>query len=106
MHHGTTPFHAFLLCAHSASPWWANSPPPQLNPSNPFRMCCAVLLQVLNNLKSQLSDLVAQGQRLRKEVADRKAELGRFDNEMVGVSEEADAAGRTVRRLKTEQEDM
>lgn len=42
-------------------------------------------VQVLNNLKSQLSDLVAQGHDLRKQIAERKADLARFDQEFSQV---------------------
>lgn len=63
-------------------------------------------VQVLNNLKSALSDLVAQGHDLRKQIADRTADLARFDAEYSTVATEKDKGERTVRRLKQEQEDM
>jgi len=63
-------------------------------------------VQVLNNLKSQLGDLVAMGQHLRKMITERKAELAKFDNDLVSVGEEKTKADRTVRRLKAEQEDI
>lgn len=63
-------------------------------------------VQVLNNLKSQLSDLVAMGQHLRKMIAERKAELAKFDSDLLSVTDERGNAERTVRRLKAEQEDI
>lgn len=63
-------------------------------------------VQVLNHLKSSLSELVAMGTHLRKMIAERRAELVKFDNDLVSVSDEKGTAERTVRRLKAEQDDM
>lgn len=61
---------------------------------------------MLNSLKSSLSDLVAMGQHVRKAIAERKSELSKFETDLTSVGDEKTSAERTVRRLKTEQEDM
>ncbi len=61
---------------------------------------------MLNNQKSTLSELVAGGQRLRKLIAERKAELARFDTDLLAVVDEKSHADRTLRQLKAEQDDM
>ncbi|KXZ50957.1 hypothetical protein GPECTOR_14g201 [Gonium pectorale] len=63
-------------------------------------------VQVLNNLKSQLSDMVAAGHGLRRQIAERKADLSRFENEFSAALDEKGRGERTVRRLKLEQEDI
>ncbi|KAG2493509.1 hypothetical protein HYH03_008325 [Edaphochlamys debaryana] len=63
-------------------------------------------VQVLNNLKSSLSDMVAAGHQLRKQIAERKQDLARFDSEFSSVLDEKGRGERTVRRLKLEQEDI
>mmetsp|Transcript_17568 Transcript_17568/g.30149 ORF Transcript_17568/g.30149 Transcript_17568/m.30149 type:complete len:351 (-) Transcript_17568:663-1715(-) len=63
-------------------------------------------VQVLNNQKSALGELVAMGQRLRKMIDSSKAELARFDTDLVAVSDEKTYADRTLRQLKAEQDDI
>ncbi|MEW5300060.1 MAG: hypothetical protein WDW36_003019 [Sanguina aurantia] len=63
-------------------------------------------VQVLNNLKTQLSILVSAGAAIRKQIAERKTELQCFDSDMTAVADERTGAERTVRRLKLEQEDI
>ncbi|GFR48486.1 hypothetical protein Agub_g10382, partial [Astrephomene gubernaculifera] len=63
-------------------------------------------VQVLNNLKSQLSDMVAAGHQLRRQIGERKGDLARFDAEYSSVLDEKGRGERTVRRLKLEQEDI
>ncbi|PNW70375.1 hypothetical protein CHLRE_17g717150v5 [Chlamydomonas reinhardtii] len=63
-------------------------------------------VQVLNNLKSSLSDMVAAGHALRKQIAERKQDLARFDADFGNVLDEKGRGERTLRRLKLEQEDI
>ncbi|EFJ49167.1 hypothetical protein VOLCADRAFT_104371 [Volvox carteri f. nagariensis] len=63
-------------------------------------------VQVLNHLKSQLSDMVAAGHSLRRQILERKQDLARFDAEYTSVLDEKGRGERTVRRLKLEQEDI
>ncbi|KAG2449892.1 hypothetical protein HYH02_005414 [Chlamydomonas schloesseri] len=63
-------------------------------------------VQVLNNLKSSLSDMVAAGHGLRKQIAERKQDLARFDADFGNVLDEKGRGERTLRRLKLEQEDI
>ncbi|GLI64940.1 hypothetical protein VaNZ11_008341 [Volvox africanus] len=63
-------------------------------------------VQVLNHLKSQLSDMVAAGHSLRRQIQERKQDLARFDSEYTSVLDEKGRGERTVRRLKLEQEDI
>ncbi|PNH02951.1 putative monogalactosyldiacylglycerol synthase, chloroplastic [Tetrabaena socialis] len=63
-------------------------------------------VQVLNNLKSQLSEMVAAGHQLRRQITERRQDLARFDSEYSSVLDEKGRGERTVRRLKLEQEDM
>lgn len=63
-------------------------------------------VQVLNNLKFRLGDLVAMGLQLRRMITERTSELSKFETGLVSVSDEKTVAERTVRRLKAEQDDM
>mmetsp|Transcript_10190 Transcript_10190/g.25401 ORF Transcript_10190/g.25401 Transcript_10190/m.25401 type:complete len:383 (-) Transcript_10190:297-1445(-) len=63
-------------------------------------------VQVLNNLKSRLSDLVAMGQQLRRMIEERTHELAKFESGLGAVGDEKTSAERTVRRLKAEQDDI
>lgn len=63
-------------------------------------------VQVLNNLKFRLGDLVAMGLQLRRMIAERTSELSKFETGLVSVSDEKTVAERTVRRLKAEQDDI
>lgn len=63
-------------------------------------------VQVLNGLKSSLSDLVTLGQQHRKTIGERKADLAKFDNDLSAVGGEKIVAERTMRRLKDEQDNI
>ncbi|GFH31578.1 DUF4201 domain-containing protein [Haematococcus lacustris] len=63
-------------------------------------------VQVLNKLKSSLSELVALGAQVRRLIEERKADLATFDNELLAVVEQQGSADRSVRQLKAEQDDM
>ena len=64
------------------------------------------LFQVLNNLKSALGELVTMGAQVRRMIAERKADIGRFESDLGSVVDEKTAADRNVRQLKAEQDDM
>lgn len=63
-------------------------------------------VQVLNNQKSTLGELVAMGVRLRRMIVERKADLQRFEGDLVAVSDEKVHAERNMRQLKAEQDDI
>ncbi|KAJ9514524.1 hypothetical protein QJQ45_016262 [Haematococcus lacustris] len=63
-------------------------------------------VQVLNKLKSSLSELVALGAQVRRLIEERKADLATFDNELLAVVEQQGSADRSVRQLKAEQDDI
>jgi hypothetical protein len=63
-------------------------------------------MQVLNGLKSTLSELVSAGGHIRKTISERKAELNKFDHDLVHVDGQKGTAERITRRLKSEHDDM
>jgi hypothetical protein len=60
---------------------------------------------VLNNLKKKLGNLTAQSDFLRKETAERRDQLGNFQENLARVTEERMQAQKMNRALKHEQED-
>jgi predicted nuclease with TOPRIM domain len=63
-------------------------------------------LQVLNNLKEQLIELVQDGQALRQDICSRQQELQEFDTQFSTVKKDRSRAQHVCRRLKLEQEDV
>jgi len=62
-------------------------------------------VQTLNNMKNRLTELVAEGERLRKEIGEREAILSRFGNDMERVQEGRKRAEKSYRIQKIEAED-
>eukprot|EP00891_Asterochloris_glomerata_P003012 jgi/Astpho2/3012/gw1.00051.69.1_t len=62
-------------------------------------------VQVLGDYKATLAALVQQGKLLRKEAADRRAQLASFDSDHDKATAEKTHAERALRRLKDDQQD-
>ena len=77
-----------------------------VEPEPPHCSCtCLVCLQVLGDYKATLAALVQQGKLLRKEAADRRAQLASFDSDHDKATAEKTHAERALRRLKDDQQD-
>uniref|UniRef100_A0A7S0UUC6 Cilia- and flagella-associated protein 263 n=1 Tax=Polytomella parva TaxID=51329 RepID=A0A7S0UUC6_9CHLO len=63
-------------------------------------------VQVLNDLKSRLSELSGVGVRLRRQIAERQADLSRFGAEHERVEEQLKRSEVAVRKLRAEQDDI
>ncbi len=68
--------------------------------------CCAHDTQMLNDIKARLNSLVAHGQQLRRQMAEREAELGSFQTDFSSTEKQAKAEQRTFRRQQGQQHDM
>jgi hypothetical protein len=62
-------------------------------------------VQALNAIKVELSELLAEQQRLEQDCKERQTQLASFATDLKTASAERSAAGRLVRRLTLEQQD-
>eukprot|EP00892_Ulva_mutabilis_P008330 jgi/Ulvmu1/586/UM001_0594.1 len=62
-------------------------------------------IQALNNIKSELQQLVAEQTRLEKEKSERLAQQSSFESDYKTASEERDKTEQIVRRMRLEQQD-
>lgn len=84
----------------------SRSPFADVEPEPPHCSCtCLACLQVLGDYKATLAALVQQGKLLRKEAADRRAQLASFDSDHDKATAEKTHAERALRRLKDDQQD-
>lgn len=63
-------------------------------------------VQVLNDLKSEMSDLIKAGQALRQEIAEREMERRKFDGAYKSTEAQAATMGRTFKKLQMQHQDV
>ncbi|KAK9829189.1 hypothetical protein WJX72_004391 [[Myrmecia] bisecta] len=63
-------------------------------------------VQVLGDYKTTLNALIEQGKTLRKQIAEKREQLARFESDWNKAMQERAAAERKLRRLKQAQQDM